>query len=73
MDLYGNMKLTDLAEYEKKSAILDESDNVLCPCCQKRLAIITKYGTVRNCKRCENKRRESFFISHDDCCGRRLG
>jgi uncharacterized CHY-type Zn-finger protein len=73
MDLYGNMKLTDLDDYEKKSAILDKDNNVICPYCKKLLAKVTKYGMIRPCKKCEKAPRYTFMMAHDDCCGRRLG
>lgn len=67
------MKLSDLADHERKNAIWDKDDNVICPYCEKRLAKVTKYGMIRPCKKCENHPRDTLFISHDDCCGRRCG
>ena len=67
------MKLTDLADHEKQFAVLDKDGNILCPVYEKNLAKVTEYGTVRRCKKCEKAPRDTIFISHDDCCGRRCG
>jgi len=66
------MKLNDLHESEKSSAILDKEGNILCPNCEKNLAIVTKYGMIRRCKKCEKNKTYSFMIAHDDQCGRRI-
>jgi uncharacterized protein YbaR (Trm112 family) len=49
------MKLNDLAEYEKETAIIDKNGNILCPDCKKRLALVTEYGLIRRCKRCQTR------------------
>lgn len=62
------MKLKDLSTWEK-DAILDKEGNVLCPVCQKELAIVTEYGMIRNCGGCKNKPSDFnlmvSFVSHD--------
>jgi len=52
MGLFGNMKLKDVSEWEKKDAVVDQEGTVLCPICKKSPAIVTKYGMIRNCDKC---------------------
>jgi len=54
------MKLTDLAEHEKADAIIKDGV-VMCPCCEKRPAVITPYGMIRSCKLCEKKKEKSYW------------
>lgn len=71
-DKKRNMKLTDLAECEKKEAILDTKGRVLCPSCEKRLAKVTEYGMIRNCNKCgEVKNDYNVMVMVDEPNGRR--
>jgi predicted amidophosphoribosyltransferase len=56
-------KIDDLSDDEKKSAVLDDKGNVLCPNCKKRLAIITEYGCTRNCNRCGENKKQTYGMA----------
>lgn len=65
-----SMKQNDLNEFEKKDAVLDKQGNVLCPVCKKRLAIVTEYGMVRTCNKCERPKC-NIMVSIDEPGGRK--
>lgn len=64
------MKLKDLSEQEINDAVLDKKGNVLCPICQKNLAIVTEYGMVRTCPKCERPKC-NIMVSIDEPGGRK--
>lgn len=63
-------KLSDLSEQEISEAITDKDSNVLCPVCKKRLAIVTEYGMVRTCNKCERPKC-NIMVSIDEPGGRK--
>lgn len=63
------MKLSEVSEWEQKDAITDQDSNVLCPHCKKNLAIVTKYGMIRNCSECGDRNKETFHYSFVDANG----
>ena len=67
---HTNMKIEDIDKWERKEAILDKDNNVLCPVCKKNQANITEYGMIRTCDNC--KREEyNVIVSIDEPSGRR--
>lgn len=65
-------KINDLNESEIKNAVLNNEGDILCPVCEKRLAIVTDYGMIRNCKECgENKQDYNVMVVIDEPSGRR--
>lgn len=62
--------MDDLNEFERKDAVLDSKNRVLCPVCKKRLAIVTEYGMVRTCNKCERPKC-NIMVSIDEPSGRR--
>jgi len=66
-------KINDLNESEIKNAILDSEGNILCPVCEKRQAIITDYGMIRNCQNCKDIKEEyNVMVSIDEPGGRKM-
>lgn len=64
------MKLSDLNDQEIIEAVLDDKENVLCPICKKRLAIVTEYGMIRTCTKCERPKC-NIMVSIDEPGGRK--
>lgn len=53
--------INELSDFESKAGLVfDNKGNILCNKCQKRKALITKWGMLRNCEKCPN---EKFTIS----------
>lgn len=72
MDLNGNMRITDLAEHEKKYAKVDSEGFILCPECNKELAPDNEYGIIKRCPICEKKERYyNVMVMVDEPNGRR--
>jgi uncharacterized CHY-type Zn-finger protein len=66
------MKLSDLAEYEKKLAKVDKKGNILCPECNKELAPNNEYGIIKMCPICKKKERYyNVMVMLDEPSGRR--
>jgi predicted RNA-binding Zn-ribbon protein involved in translation (DUF1610 family) len=66
------MKLNDLAEHEKKHAILDSKNRVLCINCNKELAPDNEYGIIKRCIKCEkNKESYNVVVMMDEPGGRK--
>ena len=60
MGLYGSMKVKDLAESQVKDAVIKDG-SIMCPKCNKRLAIVTEYGMIRNCKVCGEQEKDNYW------------
>lgn len=66
------MKITEINEWEKDKAILDQDKNVLCPVCKKNLAQVSEYGMIRKCDECKDIKVYTCSYAFVDSNGRKF-
>lgn len=66
------MKITEINEWEKDKAILDQDLNVLCPVCKKNLAQVSEYGMIRKCDECKDIKVYTCGYAFVDSNGRKF-
>lgn len=66
------MKITEINEWEKDKAIIDQDLNVLCPVCKKNLAQVSEYGMIRKCDECKDIKTYTCGYAFVDSNGRKF-
>lgn len=57
-------KINDVVPYWRKGCKVNKKGDVLCPNCEKNLAIVTEYGGIQFCEECklENSQHIGVFV-----------